>query len=463
MFRKIAASGLLFFLFACSLYGGQTVYLKNGKSIRGKSAWKDGKYLKIKTSTGTLSILYSTVEKVVWTEDSEDNETEKQKNKAGEKKGENSLSTIPEQTENSGKIEVSDENAYRLEEQIRIKNSDYLRSQLAYVYNQLGINEMNKGIFDRAESYFRSAVIYNPNEPLITVNLAQSLFRQEKFYAAKDLLFSAKLEFPSVAGIRVLLSDIYYRENDLQSALEELKTAFTLAPGKILKEKIIKMEQEVKTAGDYMDTLSSHFFVSYASQGKTAVVNDILSALEDAYDRVTRDLDYRPQGRIPVVLYPANDFYELTGSPDWVGGIFDGKIKVPTGGLSRIDNSVKMLLTHELTHALLNSKTKGNCPRWLHEGLAQYEEGKKSRQIGTILHRAVKGSPFNWRGKDDYLPALSFVEYLIEEHSMYSMLRVIDNLSEQNSIEDSFQKVYYGVLKEIREDWIKYLQSRNGK
>ena len=43
----------------------------------------------------------------------------------------------------------------------------------------------------------------------------------------------------------------------------------------------------------------------------------------------------RPQHDIPVILYSRELFDEITRSPAWVAGTYDGKIRMPVGGLAR--------------------------------------------------------------------------------------------------------------------------------
>ena len=52
-------------------------------------------------------------------------------------------------------------------------------------------------------------------------------------------------------------------------------------------------------------------------------------------------------------------------------------------------------LIHELTHAFVHDRTKGVAPREIHEGLAQYMEGK--RRSATRARRSWPRSPTDAR------------------------------------------------------------------
>ena len=42
---------------------------------------------------------------------------------------------------------------------------------------------------------------------------------------------------------------------------------------------------------------------------------------------------------------------------------------------------------NELTHAIIDQKTKGNCPHWLQEGMAQFLDGTDVRATDAWLRR----------------------------------------------------------------------------
>ena len=98
----------------------------------------------------------------------------------------------------------------------------------------------------------------------------------------------------------------------------------------------------------------------------------MLKALERAYNRVGTDLSYYPSVRVPVILYTKKDYRSLTASPEWSGGLYDGKIRLPIGGAAHMTPMLRGVLFHEYTHVVVRELTKGNCPSWLNEGLAEY-------------------------------------------------------------------------------------------
>ena len=77
-----------------------------------------------------------------------------------------------------------------------------------------------------------------------------------------------------------------------------------------------------------------HFQLSFVDGGQAAgLATAILETLEDAYAELGSELAYYPDVRVPVLLYSHKDFAAVTNSPDWAGAVYDGKIRLPLGGM----------------------------------------------------------------------------------------------------------------------------------
>ena len=91
-----------------------------------------------------------------------------------------------------------------------------------------------------------------------------------------------------------------------------------------------------------------------------------------------------------MILFSREAYYDASGAPAWSGGIYDGidgRIRIPIGGLTAsLTPDMDGTLIHELTHAFVADRTRGVAPREIHEGLAQYMEGKR---IGSELNAAA--------------------------------------------------------------------------
>ena len=114
--------------------------------------------------------------------------------------------------------------------------------------------------------------------------------------------------------------------------------------------------------------------------------------LEAAYLRIGTALYTYPADVITVVLYTREQFHDITQSPEWAGGAYDGRIRVPVQGALADPAEFERVLTHEFTHALVHSVAGKGVPFWLDEGLAVRFEGSdpepgraRVRTAGALL------------------------------------------------------------------------------
>lgn len=141
-----------------------------------------------------------------------------------------------------------------------------------------------------------------------------------------------------------------------------------------LREKASLLQRE-------MDSMnlerSMHFRVEYDGHPARENVLEALSVLEVAYDSLCRLFHFYPENKIAVVLHQTAEHNGIGVRPDWVGAVFDGKLRVPEN-LMNYTEVYRAMLFHELTHAFLRQMTRGNIPSWVNEGIAQVVDGSRS-------------------------------------------------------------------------------------
>jgi len=119
-----------------------------------------------------------------------------------------------------------------------------------------------------------------------------------------------------------------------------------------------KIQQENLAENDFKQANSLHFVVRYeGSESNRALGQGILASLERSFTELENQLDYSPRDSIAVVLYPDEVFQDVTKMPGWVGALNDGKIRFPIKGLTFVDDTVRGILKHELTHSFIRLKT----------------------------------------------------------------------------------------------------------
>jgi tetratricopeptide (TPR) repeat protein len=300
--------------------------------------------------------------------------------------------------------------------------------------------------FETASRRFREVVRLRPDAVGSRVGFVVAEIALGREYGALPVVLDGLSRHPESAQLHELLGDLRNREERVADALVSWREAFRLAPSDRLRERIEKAEREIHASRDYAFTAAPHFNLRYDGEIEPGLAASVLDALESKYADLSSTYRHSPGAPITVLLYPKQTFRDVTQAADNVVGLFDGKIRIPLGGLSRIDPQVERVLAHELTHAIVQAKTRGNCPRWLHEGLAQIAEPRAlSRSDRIKLGRSVRaGEPSTWPDAAFTYPmALAFTRHLEAQRGLDVLVSVAERLGEGASVDDALS-AYYG-------------------
>ena len=204
-------------------------------------------------------------------------------------------------------------------------------------------------------------------------------FRRGDLFEARRHIDRALEIAPELAEAREISGDLHYQEGSLAQARAEWEKAAAGAgpPRHGLGAKLDRVGRELSVEGGFERDVSRHFTIQFDGPVPRAVARTALSLLERAYDRLWHDFGRSPQHDLPVILYTRGLFDEITRSPAWVGGTYDGKIRVPVGGLQTETDAQRLepILTHELAHAFIRANVPGRLPLWFEEGLAGHFDG----------------------------------------------------------------------------------------
>ena len=281
---------------------------------------------------------------------------------------------------------------------------------------------------------------------------------------------------PQSAAVHLSLGMEFYKKEDLQKALSHFQEALRLEPGNSMAQQLIaKVSREAKVEDSFNNKEGAHFNVKYEG-GESDVAGHVVAIiLEEAYQKVGSDLGFYPDDSITTILYSAEQFMDVTRAPAWSGGIYDGKIRIPVGGLRERTDVLEKVIFHEYTHAVVHRMGGGRVPVWLNEGIAQYEEGRNGGRDDLFRYLAsaenlvplkyLEGSFMGLNQEQAILAygeALSAVKYIMDEYGTGMLTRLVsgykDGKDSDAAIKDTFQMTY----KEFQESWIRYLNKRYG-
>lgn len=304
---------------------------------------------------------------------------------------------------------------------------------------------LEKRDFEGASERFLEAIRTDPDFAAARVGYAVAVFAMDRDGLALSVIREGLARDQENPDLHEVMGDLRNREERVEDALRSWRQAYRFGPVERLQEKIEKAEREIKAGRDYAFSTAPHFNLRYGDDMDPGLAAEIVDYLEERYWNLADLLMHAPEQPITVLLYPEQEFRDVTQAPEQVAGLYDGKIRVPLGGITRIDPRSSRLLTHELTHAVVRSKTRGNCPRWLHEGLAQRFEGRKvSRADRSSILKMMEGiDPSRWEGKGfSYPAALSLVSYLESLREIDGLVLLLDHLGRGEDLETALRSVY---------------------
>jgi len=140
---------------------------------------------------------------------------------------------------------------------------------------------------------------------------------------------------------------------------------------------------------------TEHFSVKFEGPEQSSLSWSVLEVLEGAYWRIGGTLSALPNVPIPVVLYTSEQFRDITRSPTWAVGAFDGIIRIPMRGALENPRELERVLSHEYTHALIRQLSSRPVPVWLNEGLAAALESDDLGWAHAVLRRAGRPMPLD--------------------------------------------------------------------
>lgn len=401
------------------------VHLVGGGTIVGETAWEDGESLRVETADGVVGIPRSSVARV---------------------------ETIESSTPDS-----------------RPRKAAAPTRGPAVEERRPGIVELAEAVaalesrdFDRAAALFHRAIERAPERPGPRVGYALSEIARGRDPMALAVVLDGLVLAPDDPELLEVLGDLRNREERVDDALRAWRRAFERAPQDRLREKIEKGERELEAGRDYAYAASAHFTIRHEGDLDRELSSAVVDALETLWTDLTGEFRHAPSQAVTVILYPDRAFRDVTQAPEEVGGIYDGKIRVPLGGKRRLDPALESVLAHELTHAIVHSKTRGHCPRWLHEGLAQRAEGRKltRAQVESVRTSLRGGDPADWDARAFSYPAsLALVLWLEEERGFSAVVSLLDRLGEGLDLDRAFESVFASTYAETSRRWARALET----
>jgi hypothetical protein len=153
--------------------------------------------------------------------------------------------------------------------------------------------------------------------------------------------------------------------------------------------------------------------------------------------------------------------------PDWAAGVNDGAIRVAVRGLDKPTTRLMQVLRHELAHSFVAARTRGNCPTWLHEGIAQWMEGGDPGRDDVVVATALREghllplltleAPFQTLPPTDvtlaYAESLSAVGHILRRRGEPGVVRLLAALGDGFPSEEALPVALALSYPEFQKGW----------
>jgi Tetratricopeptide repeat len=252
-----------------------------------------------------------------------------------------------------------------------------------------GFAALQRGDADAAAAVFRSARARRPQDPVALYGAGYAEHLQGHDAAALDLLKQAVQIEPRLLQAAVLLGEIASRAGDLDLAIKTYERVLTHAPANTaVRARLESWRNEARVTGRFEAYKDDRFTIMFDGPAQQQLAAHASATLGAAFWRIAATLGSSPSSPINVIFYTQQQFHDVTGAPEWANGGFDGQIRMPLRGAATNLAEFDRVLTHELTHAMVDKIASRNVPAWLHEGLALHFEGHDAARAGRRLSAA---------------------------------------------------------------------------
>ncbi len=481
--RSFAAHPLRSFAVLCLVTflpgtaSADTIYLKNGRTITASNVVQENGRVSYDTSTGHLSLPDSIVDHVV-------REAAPLNSTAGTARDRAAnLPIAPPETLAAPPTDEASREAVRdgsinldllgkLESEASANPTPSEVARVIAAESAAAQFEISVGDFEKAAAHFTVGLRFDPDNVGLLVETAYLHLRRSEYSAALDLIERARRIEPDSVEAAKLAGWADYGLNRVDDAVSEWKRALSLKPDAEVQHALEKAERDAREEASYREGATAHFQLRYNGGAAPELAREVLQTLESEFDEISSTLNYTPAEPIGVILYTNQTFMDITRAPGWVGALNDGRIRVPVEGLTSMTAELERVLKHELTHSFVGQKTGGHVPVWLQEGIAQYMEGKRSRNVAGALSAAYErhmdfslaSYETSWMNlpKDTaanaYAWSLATVEGIVNADGVDELSRILDRLAAGSAPEDAIHAVLHDSYADLMQSTVQYLR-----
>jgi hypothetical protein len=337
------------------------------------------------------------------------------------------------------------------------------QARTASQWTAAGWDALRAGRVEDASSAFQEALRLDGRdlEAMLGAGVAAQA-RGRSVEAREELAGALRLQ-PSLTAASLLLGELLYRDADLQGAIQVYEQALTYAPNQPrLTARLEAWRHEAALHDRFSQKLENHFTILFDGPPDQPLATRVGELLDAAYWRIGGALGVYPSEVVQVILYTKEQFRDITQSPAWAGGAFDGRIRLPAAGKIS-DRELQRVLAHELTHAIVRSVAPRGTPQWLNEGLAVFFEDGDIGPERSLVQRGRRiplerlEQPFDDLSPDDaamaYAESAVAVRKLIDLGGPTIIFNLLTDLGNGMPFASAFERAALMPYAEFVRQW----------
>lgn len=330
----------------------------------------------------------------------------------------------------------------------------------AEAWSAAGWRAIRAGALEEASAGFAQALRLG-SDPLALLGAGTAAQMRGRSDEARLHLANALRVQPTLTAASLLLGEILYREADLRGAIGVFEQALARAPGDArLTARLDTWRREAAVQDTFSTRVATHFTILFEGPQDQPLGARVSEMLEAIYWQTGSALGAYPANILTVVLYSREQFRDITQSPSWAGGLYDGRIRIPVAG--RIDDKdLRRVLTHEFTHAVVRSLAPRGVPQWLNEGLAVLMErggaGAAAIPDGPAPPLARLEGSFAALSPDEartaYATSASATQALLDRAGPMVIYNLLTNLGNGLTFDEAFERAALMPYREFQQTW----------
>lgn len=258
-----------------------------------------------------------------------------------------------------------------------------------------------------ADPILAQAAAINPHSTVAARALGNEAAQLYRFDDAAAFARRAVAIDPAVAGPHADLGSYLLRTGEEAEARTELEAAFKIDPYDVVTFNLLQMLDGLEKFTVVKD---GPFVFKMSAESAPVLTQYALPIAKQAYAEYSQRYGFTPKGPIYVEIFDQHDSFAVrtVGLPGLVGalGACFGRViamdspKVLQPG--QMEFAWQATLWHEIAHVFSLQLSDYRVPRWLTEGLAQYEEHRHNAPWGRELtmqyaRELAKGQVFTFK------------------------------------------------------------------